>query len=285
MKFDSNAAWQQAVALIGSNRAVIWPVAGAFFLIPSLVSVWRFSDVQQAMLANMRDPAAGEAVLASMGGKFALFFLVAIVWQSIGNMALLALYSDRSRPTVGEAIRMGIRSLPAALGAVVLMFLGMFVFMLLAVLVVALLGKVLVALGILAGIAVFALFVAGATRLSLVLPAIVIDGIGNPVKALVRSWRLVTGNTRRLFLFYLLLAIVYFVVALMVQGILIGLFGALFASGGGAQALQSSSFLFALGAISGVIAVAVAVVLNAVFAASYRQLAGDSAERIGQTFA
>ena len=53
MRFDSNRAWQEAVASASANRVVLLPVAGVFFLLPGLASALFLSDVQESILANL----------------------------------------------------------------------------------------------------------------------------------------------------------------------------------------------------------------------------------------
>ena len=127
MKFDSNQAWQQATAAVSANFSMLLPIAGVFFLVPSLVSTWFFGDMQAAMLANIANPQANEAMVQGMIGKFAGFGLAAMLVQSVGNMALLGLLTDRARPTVGEAIGNAVKSLPTVIGAIVLFIVAYFV--------------------------------------------------------------------------------------------------------------------------------------------------------------
>ncbi|MEO7247198.1 MAG: hypothetical protein ABIW31_01985, partial [Novosphingobium sp.] len=137
MRFDSNQAWTQAVASVGANRDVILPVAGVFFLLPGLVWVWFFSDVQAAMMAGMGNPATASAAMSGMFAKIMPYLLLLVLIQSVGNMSLLGLFTDRARPTVGEAIGNALRSLPTVIGAGILIFIAYLVIAMVAVLIVA----------------------------------------------------------------------------------------------------------------------------------------------------
>lgn len=285
MKFDSNSAWNQAIASISANRAVLLPVAGVFFLLPSLASTWLMSDAYQLLIANLRNPAGLNDALQQVGGKIYGFGLVSFAIQMVGYMAMLALLTDRTRPTVGQAIGGAVRSLPTLVAATLLFFVGyaLFIFALgtaaglLAALVKAGAVTFLLFLGVL--VAVFAVMV----RLSLTLPVIIIEGVMNPVTALVRSWNLTRGNGLRIFVFYLLMIIgllVLYIVFAMVFGLFIG-FGSMAAG----SLPQSSVPAIAMGLVGGVIGSLLSVVLTGVLAAIHAQLSGPSAEAISDTFA
>ena len=79
MKFDSNRAWQDSVAAVRANREVLFPVAGVFFLLPSLLSGVLLADVQAHMLENIENEAALSQLVT---GNFGLLLGV-----GIGGMA------------------------------------------------------------------------------------------------------------------------------------------------------------------------------------------------------
>ncbi|MEP7221552.1 MAG: lipoyltransferase [Novosphingobium sp.] len=285
MKFDSNQAWQAALAAVSANRTVLLPVAGVFFLLPSLISVWFLSDVQAAMMANLRNPAGAEAVVQGMMGKVAGLGLLTFAVQTTGYMALMALLTDRARPTVGQAIGTGVRSLPSLIGAVIVAYIGLLILGGLVVGVIAAIWSVSHSAGVawLLGLAAAAMFVWVLTKLSLTLPVIVVDGVRNPVAALRRSWQLVSGNSLRVFAFYMLLAIGYSVVSMVFFLVLAALFGAGQLAGGLPK--SGTGAMIALGLVSGVVGTAVSVMFTAIIAAIHRQLAGPSADVYGETFA
>ncbi len=284
MRFDSNRAWTEAVASVQAHRAVIWPVAGVFFLLPGLLWVWFFSDIQQEMMTAMGNSATARGAMRGMFVQIMPYMLVLMVIQAVGNMSLMGLFTDRSRPTVGQVIINAVRSLPTVIGAALLIFLAYIVIGLVAVLIIGVIiavTKVKVIAVVLAIAAMAALFWA-LTRLSLLLPVIVIDRVGNPITALSRAWGLTKGCAGSLFLFYFLLLVAYLVIAMVVQmalGLLLGV-GIM-----GAGRAMSGGPLIALGMVSGIIGTAAAVMLNAVLAAVHRQLAGPSADAYSDTFA
>ena len=278
MRFDSNSAWREATASVSANRDVLAAIAGVFFLLPGLASVIFLSDFQAELMANLSNPASIERVMDGMTGTVLAFSLATFVLQSVGYLALLALLTDKSRPTVGEALKLAIRALPTVLGAALLFFGGYMA----GVLVLGVAGAGLAKVSGLAAIAVVAVFalivgvVYAMIRFSLILPVVVIEQTFNPLAALQRSWRLTKDNSLRLFAFYMLLLIVYFVIIMVVTMITMALAVALLGQGKLAMLVG--------GVVSGIVGAAASVLLTAILAAIHRQLAGPSPDALGKTF-
>ena len=278
MKFNGNLAWQQAIAAVGAHRDVLFAVAGVFFLLPALATGFFLSDVQEMMLTN------AQAVPPAAVTRFFLIGFGAGLVQAVGTMTLLALLTDRQRPTVGEAIGIGLRAVPTVIAAAVLMMIAM---MLATVPISLLAGLMAAAAGPAAVVVVIALLVGVAyvmTKLSLLLPVIVIERTFNPIAALLRSWRLTKGNSVRLFFFYLLLLIAYLVIAI-VFGLLFSLFvggGMAAVQGAGAQAGAGATLAMSL--VSGVLGTVASVILTAILAAVHHQLSGPSPDAVSATF-
>lgn len=278
MSFDSNRAWREATASVSANREVLLAVAGVFFVLPGFASVLFLSDFQADMLANLGNPAATDRIMAGMTGPVVGFGAVSFVLQSIGYLAMLALLTDRARPTVGQALGIAVRALPTVAGAALLFFAGTLGALLVLTMFSAALGSA-ASVGAIAGLVVVLLFaglVYAMVKLSLVLPVIIIERVSNPVAALLRSWRLTKGNSFRLFFFYLLLTVVYFVILMVVGVATMGL-AAVIAGQGKLTTLVG-------GLVSAIIGAVASALLIAVLAAIHRQLAGPSPEALGSTF-
>jgi hypothetical protein len=264
MKFDMGAAWADAVRLISGNRQVLLILAGVFFFLPYAIFMMVFMNemgaVGAAQRANADSEAVGQAAFALYGDMWWLILIMAVV-QGIGMLGLLALLTDRSRPTVGEALGTGAKLLLPYLGAQLLIsfLMGMLLLFPIAVGVAASTGAG-VLVGIVAAVVLAYLF----TKFMLVAPVIAIDRIANPLAALSRSWRLTKGNSLRLFAFIVLVmvaAVIVGTVASMVIGLPFALMGAEAALVG--QAIGSS-----------VVNAIFMVIFLAVLAAIHRQLAG-----------
>ena len=283
MKFDGNRAWNDAVRAVSANREVLLVLAGVFFFLPGLVVAFFLSRYQADMAAGVaavmaapKNPAALQQMMHAYA-EIAPYIIVLLLVQVLGYMAMLALLTDARRPTVGEALAIGVRSLPALIGAILIFFLGY-------VLASLPLGLVLVAcvaglgpqLGAAIGITiVMVVMILVVIRLSLTLPVIVIEGLHRPFAALHRSWQITSGSTLRLVGFYLMLGIAYIVISVALSALL----NLLSAATGTGEA-----FVLVSGGISGVIGAATSIVLTAILASVHRQLAGPSRGTIRDTF-
>ncbi|MEN9932118.1 MAG: hypothetical protein RIS17_691 [Pseudomonadota bacterium] len=282
MKFNGSLAWQEGINAIGANRSVLAPVAGVFFLLPALASVWFMSDVQMALMGSLDDPEKAKRLVEGIGAGTWLTGIVSTLLQMAGFMALLSLFRDDGRPTVGQAIGSAFTGLPTLIGAMIVSFIGFFFATFLIFSVVAVLGAAAPPLGFVLGLIAMAVMVYIPVKLSLTMPVIVIEKVGNPVSALARSWRLTKGNSLRLFGFYLLLLIGYVVISavvISVLGVLLGI--GQFTSD---SLMPGSAALIAMGLASGLIGAAVSVLFSAIIASIHRQLAGPSTGAIAETF-
>lgn len=270
MNFDSNLAWKQASAAVSANRDVVLALAGVFFLLPTLGLALLVPPPQPA-------PNAGsESMMAMMSDYYMTilpFVLPMVLYQAAGTLTLLTLLTDRSRPTVGQALRLGVGGVIPYVLVQIIFGVG-----------VGVVGGFILAIGALTGAAaitaigvaaVFALVVYLMIRTSLVGPVIVVEGERSPVAALKRSWRLSHGNTARIGLFYLLVGFAFMVVIMvisLVAGIVLALFGS-------AEVSRLAEAVIS----SGLNAVMV-LYFVAIIAAVHRQLAGQSSDQAGMTF-
>lgn len=270
MQFDSNRAWKEASAAVRANREALLALAGVFFLLPSLAAALLFPQPETAQGMS------GEQAMAVMREYYVAampFLLPMMIVQAAGTLGMLALFTDRRRPTVGGAIRLGFTGLLPYVASQLLVGIG-----------VGIAGGLLFGIGAATGVralsvVVGALLVATviylAIRTSLTAPAIVVEGTRNPVTALKRSWALTSANSLRLGVFYLLLAVAFIVVITIAMAI-VGLIATLLA-GAATERVVSAVVSSALEAV-------MALYFVAVIAAVHRQLAGPSSEALSATF-
>jgi hypothetical protein len=269
-KLDSNAAWKEAASLVATNRDVFFALAGVFFLLPSLAFAIFVGEPQ--MTPGMER----EQMMAALTAFYAdAWWLIVIgtLLQVVGILAILTLMRDRSRPTVGQAIKGGFLGLLPYLAA-----------QLSFVVAVGLIGGILIALAALAGpalaaivtIVVFGFAIYASFRLILLAPIVAVEGLRNPVAAMRRSWALTRGNFWRIFGF-LVLAAILFIVVLSVIMLVVGLILAIVSSG------ETQRILAAV-VSSALTAIAVLYFIG-IMAAIHRQLAGSGKESLGETSA
>ena len=268
-KLDTNAAWKEASAIVSANREVLLALAGVFFMLPSLALAVIAGEPE--MIAGTK-PAQMMAVMSEFYATWWWIILLSAVFQIVGLMAILTLMRDRSRPTVGEAIRAGLPGALSYLATQLVVVVGLSLVGGLLIGVVAVISPALaVVVALLFTVAmIFAVF-----RLILVAPVIAVEGVRNPLAAMIRSWRLTQGNFWRIFGFLLLILILFAVVVgilMMVVGLILAL-----ASSGEPQRIIAAVFSSALGAVG-------VVYFAGVISAIHRQLGGPAAADLSATF-
>ena len=270
MKFDSNQAWKQAAGQVSANRDVLIALSGVFFLLPGL-AIEMFLPQPQPQ-ANMT---AQQIMDLTRGYYFsALPYIVpTLLLQAAGTLAMLTLFTDRDRPTVGESIRRGVIGLFPYIAAQLLLGIGMGLVAAAIFSAAALTGLLAVIVVLGTAVVVAAIYVA--VRTSLVAPVVAVEGVRNPVAAMIRSWRLTKGNSVRIALFYLLIVLA-FAVVISIAMLLVGIVVALVASG--------PTALFIASLFRSILAAVMTVYFVAILAAVHRQLAGPSIEREQATF-
>lgn len=270
MTFNSNLAWKEASAAIAANRDVLLALAGVFFLLPSLAFGLFFPQPEPA-------PGLSEQQLMTLMSEYYASAMPVVIpmalVQAAGTLAMLTMLTDRSRPTVGEAIRQGFGGIVPYLLAQLLLGIGL-----------GLAGGVLLAvasvsgIGALVAVAIVAILLAvayAAIRTSLTGPIIAVERERNPVAALRRSWRLTSGNSARIGVFYLLVVVVFAVLSAVIMAVT-GIVLALVAGGEAARIVAT--------VLSAAIGAAMALYFVAMIAAVHRQLAGPSPETAAGLF-
>ena len=271
MELDSNLAWKQASEAVTANREVLIAIAGVFILLPNLAFALLYP--QPELAPGLQGKEAMEALSAYYTPAMPWLLLVS-VFQAVGTLSLLTLFTDRSRPTVGEAIRQGAICLIPYILAHLLLGMG-----------IGLIGAVLIGMAAATGLPVVAALVVVAMlvgliyvliKTSLTSPAIAVEGVRNPVQALKRSWQLTKGNSLRIFAFYLLIGIIAGVVLIVTMLVIGALLAVLLGVGDTAKSIAT--------VISSVLSTGMTIYFVSIVAAVHRQLAGPSAEAVNATF-
>jgi hypothetical protein len=227
MKLEMTRAWNDATRLLRASREVILIVAGVFFFLPYFAFMVMTPDPFSAPGAVT--PADADALVKQFRDYYSQIWwvvLIVLVLQAVGMIGLIALLTDRRRPTVGEALKTGASRMPSYIAAYMLVGLAMgAVVMLLAA------GAAATGLAALATLALLVALIAWIVlfiRVSMVAPVLAKENVVNPLTALKRSWAMTRGNGVRLFGFFFLLVVTYVVLimlATIVAGTLFGLMG------------------------------------------------------------
>jgi len=268
-----NRAWNEAVRLLNRSRDVILVVAGVFFFLPYFAFMLIAPDPMAGV--NPATPLAAEEMFSRITEFYSrvwwAFVLIAIV-QAVGMLGLLALLTDRRRPTVAEALKIGAMKVVSYIVAYLLLGMALA----LAVMVLATLAALSGAQALVGLIVILAVIVwiAAFIRFSLVGPVMVKEGTANPLAALKRSWALTGGNGWRLFAFYALLFVAMLVVTIVASAV----FGLIFGLLGTEVARVGDSLITSLANA------AWATIFLSVLSAVHDQLAGASANTLSETF-
>ncbi|WP_309621316.1 lipoyltransferase [Novosphingobium sp.] len=268
--FDSNRAWQRAVALIKANRDLLLALAGVFVVLPAFAVAILLPPPALAEGADL------QAALATMGEYYrenAPALVASGLFHLAGTLAMLALFTDASRPTVGQAISTGFKRMPTVIFAQII--LGAAVGSMLLVPMIlgdAMKSPGLTVLGVSAGLG---LGIWALVRLSLIAPVVMVEALANPAQALRRSWHVTEGNALRLLFFFGLVFIAFLVSTTVIEGLV----HALVLLVAGSQAAMLVSTLVATS-----VQAAMTVCFTAIGAASYWQLTGEPGGETAQTF-
>jgi hypothetical protein len=269
-KLDITTAWKTASAMVVTHRDVLVSIAGVFFLLPSLIFA---VFVPEPAVPPGTAPRAMMAILSESYGNAAPLLILITLLQIAGTLTVLIVMTDATRPTVGDAIRRGMRLTLPYLGAQIMVGLA--------------LGTGFVVLGSLAaltGVAALAatlvmlLFVAMAylgLRVALVAPILATGEERGPIPALRRSWAITRGNVGPLALFlllaFLLFAVIYGLVMMFVGVVLV------LTTGGEVQRVLAAL-------ISSAITAGAMVYIAAMLAAVHHQLGGHDDRGLSATF-
>lgn len=270
MRFDSNRAWKEASGAINANRELLYALAGVFYLLPSLAVALLYP--QPAAPAGLTGQAAMDATVKYYGSALPAMVPM-LIFQAAGTLALLTLFTDRRRPTVRQAIGRGFAGLIPYLISQLILGVG-----------VGLIGGAILTVAAVTGLAALVALVTvliaigllyAWVRSSLAAPVVAVEEERNPLAALRRSWALTRGNTLRITMFYVLVALAF----LAVIGVIMMLVGTLLAVTIGGKTAKIVAAI-----VSSTLGSTMALYFAAILAAVHRQLAGDRSETLSATF-
>lgn len=257
-QLDALSAWQSASGMVAKNRDMLLAIAGAFFMLPSLILAVM---VPEPAIPPGTTTSAAFQILSEYYNAALPYLLVIAIMQMAGILTLLIVMTDPTRPTVGQAIGRGFRSTFPYLVAQMLYGLALGVGF-----------GIVLTLGALSGIeaisaALLLLMIIAGThiflRFLLIAPILASEPERNPVRILRRSWQLTRGQVGRLALFFGLALLLFLIVSgliMMLAGVILA-----FATEGELQRVLRAVFSSAITAVA-------LVYFVAMLAAVYRQL-------------
>ena len=271
MKISMERAWDRALTLLKGNKDVLAILAGLFFFLPGFAGV--FFMGQEPQLTQTMSPQEMLPLMERYFESILPYLAVVSLINAVGRLAMLVLFTDRARPTVGEALKRALVGVVPYIAASLIVGVALALLALLLVVAPAKAGAP--AVSVLTGPLMLAIGIYAMIKISLVPAVIVAESTANPLTAIRRSWRLTKGNSLRLLLFYALLLIPYVIIAALVGG----LFGAI-----GSLAAGDQGRLFVGGAAGAVIGALWGALAAAITAALYEQLASRPAPELIKTF-
>ena len=223
-KLDMSATWNDAVALFGSHRSMVYPLVGAFFFFPRLL----MGHFGPAILENMANSQIDIQELPTyFYGTFPYIFLFGLTGL-LGTLAILFLWLRPVGASVGEAIIGALGLFLTALLSVILIFipvtLGFMLFIVpgiyIGLFVTALLPAILIFILVILG---FMLFIVPNiyiwARFSPIMALIVAEKTDGPLIAIRRCWEVTNKNGWRIAIFLLLIVIAATIVEVIVSGV------------------------------------------------------------------
>lgn len=279
-EFNLSKVWDRSVELVMANAQLLAIIAGVFMLVPTLVMYLAVPEL--ATMATMQpEPGANpEEIFEQFSetyGEMAPFGLVGFLLSIIAYSSMVALMGENG-VTVGEAIVRGAKSIPTFIAVFILFLIAYFIAIILVFVpagLFSMLGSAGAAIGgILGFIAAIAMTFFMIARFSVVLPIIILEKTLNPFTAILRSWKLTAPKQWAITGFWALILIVYFIIAIVVGGIL----GVVAALGSGA----TSALI--MGIFNGLLGVVVAMLFSGIVVALYQGLTGATAESVSEAF-
>lgn len=275
MKLDMNAVWSRGMTLVRENFQLLAVIAGVFIMLPTIALYFLIPGMEELVVPGA-DPEIVQQKMLDLIGPIATYGVIGSVIQFVGYGAMIALMGD-NRPTVGEALSTGAKSVLTIIGGFIVFIV---LYMVAAIVIVTPIAMLAGAAGIPGLAAIAPLFVIAVAvflmaRFSLTMPVVVIDHVFNPLKAVKRSWDITGRSQWGVIAFWGILFIAYMIISLLLMGVF-GVVAAIFSGGAGGSLI--------LGLVNGLISLVVAIVLSGLVVAMHAQLSGPSDRQISETF-
>lgn len=275
MNFDMSTTWARAIELVRDNFGLLAVIAGIFLLLPTVALYLLVPDLQMLMEPGA-DPDMVTAKMVEMAGPLLTYGVLSMVFSFAGYGAMVALMGAE-RPTVGDAIKTGLKIVPSAFGILILFILLYFIAAIIVAIPIGVIANLsgFASLAVLAALMILAVVIYLLARMSMSLPVLVFQGTLNPVKAVLGSFKLTKPRQWAILVFWGVLFAAYIVIALLITSV----FGLIAALAG-----DSVAAMLILGLTNGALGMAVGMIISGLAVAMYGQLAGPTDTEITSTF-
>lgn len=274
MDFSGSMALSEAWTLFKGRFGPLLALAILYYVL--LIAIFGIVGVTMGSAFS-----GGPTASAGAGAMIGFIFLYVLIY-AIGffhQAASCRICSARHQATLGEAMASGIRCVPTLFGVAVLAIIALIAL----VAAFSIVSAVLVAgvkssgLGLLVSLALLMGFAYLGMRLSMVLPVVANEDQRNPIHAIGRSWQLTRGHALKLFLLFLMVALVIGGIGLLMVMLTIGIPSAGSApNGAGVIGLFIAMIVFGL---------TIGIYFIALVAAIHNQLSGPALDDMAETFA
>lgn len=239
MKLSYSRAWDDVTALFRAHADLLIAIAGVFLLLPAVAAGFL---IPEPVFTTTDIPGRTRELLEHVRAHAPMTFLLSIP-TALGQIAILTLLLDPSRPTVAQALKLGATLLISFI----------------------LLNNILINLSVAAGLVLLllpGLYLLG--RLAPASAAMVAERQFNPLVAYARGWQVSRGNGWRIFGLIAIVMIVAWVLDLAITSVI----GAIAALAFSDEVARVINIL-----VGGVSAALVGIVVLLLTAAIYRALA------------
>ncbi|GMN03850.1 hypothetical protein MTsPCn3_25810 [Erythrobacter sp. MTPC3] len=270
-----STTWARAIELVRDNFGLLAVIAGIFLLLPTVTLYLLVPDLQ-ALMEPGADPDMVTARMAEMAGPLITYGLISMVFSFAGYGAMVALMGD-DRPTVGQAIKTGLKIVPSAFGILILFILCYFIAAMIVAIPIGVIASLsgMASLAIIAAVLILAVVIYLLARMSMSLPVLVFENTLNPIKAVLGSFKMTGPKQWSILLFWGILLAAYMVIALLITSI----FSLIAAIAG-----DSTAAMLILGLTNGALGMIVGMIVSGLAVAMYGQLAGPSDTELTSTF-
>lgn len=275
MRFSGSLALSEAWGLFRGRFGPLLAVAVLYYVLLAIVmAVFGATMMSDLMMMN-----GGAAAPGGFGFGMVVLYLLIYGIGFFHQSASVRLCSARHEASLGDAMAIGVRSVPTLFGVAILAIIGLIALVVVLSLVTAgvMAGTNSGGMGFVLGLLMLGGFVYLGMRLSMILPVVANEEQRNPIAAIARSWALTKGSALKLFLLFVVVALVMGAIGLLMFMLTIGI--------PRAGAVPNAAGMIGLFIAMVVFGLTIGIYFIALIAAIHNQLSGPAVAEMAETFA